>query len=98
MMFQMLQATSHYSCVATNDMHLHLRQFLEVARNFKIHGVTHDFRLSLFPYSPMDKAKGCLNSLKPNSIATWKNLVEKFLVKHFPLVKNIKMRNEITSF
>ncbi|KAK2354700.1 hypothetical protein QL285_092185 [Trifolium repens] len=99
MMFQMLQTIGQFSGAATYDPHLHLKQFLEVASKFKIPGITDDaFRLRLFPYSLRDRAKGWLNSLEPNSIATWNALAEKFLAKYFPPVKNAKMRNEITSF
>ncbi|MCI40077.1 hypothetical protein A2U01_0061309, partial [Trifolium medium] len=39
MMFQMLQTVGQFSGTATDDPHLHLKQFLEVASNFKIPGV-----------------------------------------------------------
>ena len=75
MMFQMLQTTGQYSGSPHEDPHLHLRQFLDVADNFKIPGVTDDaFRLRLFPYSLRDRAKSWLNSLEPNSISTWNAL------------------------
>lgn len=58
MMFQMLQVIGEYSRAAIKDPYLHFRQFLEVASNFKINGITDDtFRLMLFPYSLRDKAK-----------------------------------------
>ncbi|CAL5199950.1 unnamed protein product [Lathyrus oleraceus] len=99
MMFQMLQAIGQYSGSANDDPHRHLRQFLEVASNFKIPSISDDvFWLWLFPYSLRGRAKSWLNSLKPNSIATWNALTEKFLAKYFPPVKNAKMRNEITFF
>jgi hypothetical protein len=80
MMFQMLQTVGQFSGAATDDPHLHLKQFLEVASNFMIPGITDDaFRLRLFPYSLRDRAKSWLNSLKPNSIATWNALAENFL-------------------
>lgn len=52
----------------------------------------------LFPYSLRDRAKSWLNSLEANSTATWNALYEKFVAKYFPLVKNSKMKYEITSF
>ena len=39
-----------------------------------------------------------LNSLLPNSVKSWDELVEKFLMKYFPPTKNAKLRNDITSF
>ncbi|XP_058753187.1 uncharacterized protein LOC131626388 [Vicia villosa] len=95
----MLQTTGQYSVSPNEDPHLHLRQVLDVASNFKILGVTDDaFGLRIFAYSLRDRAKSWLNFLEPNFIATWNDLVEKFLAKYFPPSKNTKMRNEITSF
>ena len=55
MMFQMLQTVGQFNGLPHKDPHLHLKQFLEVASNFKISGVTDDaFRLRLFPYSLKD--------------------------------------------
>ena len=57
MMFQMLQTVGQFSGLPHEDSHLHLKQFLEVASNFKILGVTDDaFKLRLFPYSLKDRA------------------------------------------
>ena len=71
MMFQMLKAIGQYSGVVNEDPHLHLRHFLELASNFKITRIINDdFRLKLFSYSLMDRAKHWLDSLEPISIAT----------------------------
>lgn len=71
---------------------------MKVSINFKIHGVTDDsFRLNMFPYSLRDRTKSWHKSLEPNSIATWNDL-SKFLANYFPLVNNVKIRNEIISF
>lgn len=57
-MFQILEAISQYSSDANEDPHLHLRQFLEVASNFKIPGISGDAsRLRLLPYPSRDRAK-----------------------------------------
>ncbi|KAL5561694.1 hypothetical protein UlMin_031441 [Ulmus minor] len=99
MMFQMLQTVGQFSGLPHEDPHLHLKQFLEVASNFKIPGVSDDaFRLRLFPYSLKDRAKVWLNSLEPKSVTSWNGLAEKFLTKYFPPTKNARMRNDITSF
>ena len=55
MMFQMLQTVGQFNGLPHEDPHLHLKQFLDVASNFKIPGVTDDaFKLRLFPYSLKD--------------------------------------------
>ncbi|KAL5571470.1 hypothetical protein UlMin_021067 [Ulmus minor] len=64
-----------------------------------INGVTYDIlKLKLFPYSLRDRARAWLNSLPSDSITTWNDLAEKFLMKYFPPTKNAKLRNDITSF
>ena len=66
---------------------------------FKIVGATQDaLRLRFFPYSLRDRVRAWLNSLPYDSITTWNELADKFLMKYFPLIKNAKLRNEITSF
>lgn len=66
-------------------------EFLEVASNFKIPGVTgvtgvtdDAFRLRIFPYSPRGRTKNLLNSLKSISIATWNDLIGNILAKYSP--------------
>ncbi|XP_024032803.1 uncharacterized protein LOC112095314 [Morus notabilis] len=95
----MLQTVGQFSGMATEDPHIHLRQFMEVSDAFKLPGVTEDtLRLKLFPYSLRDRARVWLNSLLPDSVTSWDELAEKFLMKYFPPTKNAKLRNDITSF
>lgn len=64
------------------DPHLHLGKFLDVANNFKIHIIIDGaFRLRLFPCSLRDRGNNWLKSLESNSIATWNDLAEKFIVE-----------------
>ncbi|KAH9697932.1 hypothetical protein KPL71_023814 [Citrus sinensis] len=98
-MFQMLQTVGQFNGLPNEDPHLHLKLFLEVSDAFKIAGATQDaLRLRLFPYSLRDRARVWLNSLPSDSITTWNELADKFLMKYFPSTKNAKLRNEITSF
>ncbi|KAL5568444.1 hypothetical protein UlMin_025019 [Ulmus minor] len=98
-MFQMLQTAGQFSGLATEDPHLHLRLFMEVADTFKINGVTYDIlKLKLFPYSSRDRARAGLNSIPSDSITTWNDLAEKFLMRYFPPTKNAKLQNDITFF
>ena len=91
----MLQTIGQFSREITDDPHLHLKKFTEVAENFKISGIEYDgFKLWLFPYSLIGIDKACLNSLDQ----TLTSHGEKFVVKYFPLVLNAKKRNDITSF
>ena len=88
-MFQMLQTVGQFGGLATEDPHLHLHLFMEVSDTFKLPGVTEEaLRLKLFPYSLRDRARAWLNSLPPDSVATWDDLAERFLKKYFPSTKN----------
>ncbi|KAH9667508.1 hypothetical protein KPL70_021064 [Citrus sinensis] len=99
MMFQMLQTVGQFNGLPSEDLHLHLKLFLEVSDTFKIAGASQEaLRLILFPFSLRDRARAWLNSLPPDSITTWNDLADKFLMKYFPPTKNAKLRNEITSF
>ena len=92
MMFQMLQTVGQFNGPPDEDPHLHLKLFLEVSDAFKIAGATQNaLRLRLFPYSLRDRARAWLNSLPSDSITTWNELADKFLMKYFPPTKNAKL-------
>ena len=98
-MFQMLQTAGQFNGLSSEDLHLHLKLFLEVSDAFKIVGASQKaMRLRLFPFSLRDRARAWLNYLPPDSITTWNDLAGKLLVKYFPPTKNAKLRNEITFF
>ena len=66
---------------------------------FRIVGASQEtLRLRLFLFSLIDQVRAWLNSLRLDSITTWNDLADKFLMKYFPPTKNVKLRNEITSF
>ena len=72
---------------------------------FKVNGVINDaIRLRLFSFSLKDKTKAWLNSLLAGSITNWNILeivnilAQKFLAKYFPLIKTVKLHNDITNF
>ncbi|KAH9792490.1 hypothetical protein KPL71_004147 [Citrus sinensis] len=93
------QPVGQFNRLPNEDPHLHLKLFLELSDAFKIAGATQDaLRLRLFPYSLRDRARAWLNLLPSDSITTWNELADKFLMKYFPPTKNAKLQNEITSF
>ena len=76
-----------------------LKLFLEVSNAFKIAGASQEsLRLRLFSFSLRDRVRAWLNSLPLDSITTWNDLPDKFLMKYFPPTKNAKVMNEITYF
>ena len=85
--------------MSIEDPHLHLRVFMEVYDAFKILGVpAYALRIKLFPFSLRDKARSWLNTLLTNSVTSWKDLGEKFLLKFFPPTKNAQLKTDITGF
>ena len=99
MMFQMLQTMGQFNELPNENPHLHFKLFLKVSDAFKIAGAKQDaLRLRLFSYFLRDRAMAWLNSLPYDSITTWNELADKFLMKYFPPTKNAKLRNEISSF
>ena len=99
MIFHMLQIVGQFNGLSSEDHHLHLKVFLDVNDTFKVAGASREaLRLILFPFSLIDRVRALLNSLPPDSITTWSDLTDKFLMKYFPPTKNVKLKNEITSF
>ena len=78
---------------------MHIRNFIEICDTFKFNNVSEDaVKLSLFPFSLRDKAKGWLHSLPARSITTWEELAQKFLTKFLPMAKTAAIRNALTQF
>ncbi|XP_024025398.1 uncharacterized protein LOC112092750 [Morus notabilis] len=97
-MLQMIQAIQ-FNGLPNEDPNAHIINFLEICDTVKYNGVNDEaLRLRLFPFSLRDKAKSWLNSLPPNSITSWEDLVQKFLSKFFPPAKTVKMCIEINNF
>ena len=77
----------------------HLTSFIEVCDTVKYNGVIEEaLRLRLFPLSLSDRAKHWLTSQPPDSITSWNNLVQKFLIKFFPPAKISQLVQEINTF
>ena len=55
-------------------------------------------RLRLFPFSLRGQALEWLESLPPNTINNWNQMVEQFLLKYFPPDKTAKYRAKIIGF
>ena len=78
---------------------MHLTNFIEVCDTVKYNGVTEEaLRLRLFSLSLGDRAKHWLTSQPPDSITSWNDLVQKFLIKFFPPEKIAQLVQEINTF
>ena len=78
---------------------MHVTNFIEVCDTIKYNDVTEEaLRLRLFLLSLGDRAKHWLKSQPPDSITSWKDLVQKFLTKFFPPAKIAQLVQKINTF
>ena len=67
------------------DPYAHLATYIEICNTIRLAGVPEDaIQLSLFSFSLSREAKRRLHSFKGNSLKTWDEVVEKFIMKYFP--------------
>jgi hypothetical protein len=95
----MIQNNVQFSGLADEDPSDHIQRFVRVCDTFKIQGMIDDaIKLRLFPFSLSLKASGWLNGLTQDSITTWEDLANKFLLRNFPPAKTAKLRVKIHAF
>nr|GEY88992.1 reverse transcriptase domain-containing protein [Tanacetum cinerariifolium] len=81
------------------DPHAHIRWFNKIMSTIKYKDVPNtSIKLMLSPFSIEGAARIWLEKEPPRSIATWEDLVSKFINQFFPPSKTINLRNEITNF
>ena len=91
----MVQA-SPFCGKAFEDANAHLQNFLVVSNTINPRGTTlDDFRLRLFPFSLLEKAKTWFYSNK-EAFTTWEACSNAFLAKYFPVGKTNALRNRIS--
>lgn len=57
-----------------------------------------ELRFTLFPFIRRDEAKRWANSLEHREVSTWGDLIDKFMKKFFPSVKNVKRMQDLMLF
>ncbi|KAH9658022.1 hypothetical protein KPL70_023327 [Citrus sinensis] len=88
-----------FSGLENEDPYNHLNDFHAICQTFKYENFSDDdVKLRLFPFSLKDRARSWLNTLLANSIASWEQMVTKFLNKYFPVHKTNAIRREISEF
>ena len=98
MTLQMLQNILFHGLPSENS-NMDLSNFIEVCDTIKFNGVTEEaLKLRLFPFSLGDRAKHWLTSQPPDSITSWNDLVQKFLIKFFKPAKIAQLVQEINTY
>ncbi|KAH0709383.1 hypothetical protein KY284_010810 [Solanum tuberosum] len=98
-MVQLLHTNRQFTSLSHEDPTVHIQNFLEISDTYTLARVNVDYvRLTLFPFSMLGEAKRWLNSEPANSITSWDDLAQKFLITFFPSRKTTKLRSDILSF
>ncbi|GAU21459.1 hypothetical protein TSUD_32900 [Trifolium subterraneum] len=78
---------------------IHLARFYEACGYTDPTGVSEsNKKLRLFPLSLTGRANDWIDTLPPNTIATWDELELKFRERYFPIHKFLERRNDLTNF
>lgn len=95
----MLTTGGQFGGSAQEDLHLHLKSFLDVCNKFVILGVIAEkLQIIISPNSCGMLQRCGLNSQLAGSITTWAELTEKFMEKYFPPTTTSKLQLEIMIF
>nr|GEZ45943.1 hypothetical protein [Tanacetum cinerariifolium] len=79
--------------------HTCINNFKRITSTLKFRDVPNDvIKLMMFPYSLKGSARRWYDKEPPNSILTWKDLVNKFVNQFFPPSKTTHLKNEISRF
>nr|GEZ35488.1 reverse transcriptase domain-containing protein [Tanacetum cinerariifolium] len=97
-LLQLVQANPYHGFERENP-HTHINNFKRYTSTLKFRDVPNDgIKLMMFPYSLEGNARVWYDKEPPNSILTWKDLVNKFVNQFFPPSKTTHLKNEISRF
>nr|GEU65039.1 TBC1 domain family member 15-like isoform X1 [Tanacetum cinerariifolium] len=95
---QLVQANPYHGFERENP-HTHFNNFKRITSTLKFTDVPNDvIKLMMYPYSLEGTARVRYDKEPPNSILTWKDLVNKFMNQFFPPSKTTHLKNEISHF
>jgi hypothetical protein len=95
----MFQHLPTFHGMESENPYQHLKDFEEYCMTCKEANQNEEImKLKLFPFSLKDKGKLWLNSLRANSIPSWKELQQEFLKKFFPVHRTNALRRAISNF
>ncbi|XP_071705211.1 uncharacterized protein [Rutidosis leptorrhynchoides] len=95
----LIKEECHFNGTIEEDAYQHLRNFASMRTLFKYNQIEDEhIYLTLFSWTLKGEAKDWFNQLAERKIATWDQMVEKFLKRFFPPSKMIRLQNEINQF
>ncbi|KAF9684228.1 hypothetical protein SADUNF_Sadunf04G0096100 [Salix dunnii] len=95
----MIQLLPTFHGMDSENPYIHIKEFEEVCNTFIDRTCTEEtIRLKLFPFSLKDKAKLWLNSPRPMSIGTWREMQAEFLKKYFPTHRTTALQRQMMNF
>ncbi|XP_057760563.1 uncharacterized protein LOC130980939 [Arachis stenosperma] len=95
----LVQNNCSYGGGAQEDPNQHLNTFLRICNTVKSNSVHPDtYKLLLFPFSLRDKATKWLESFSKESLTTWEDVVNKFIVRFYPPQRINRLRAEVQTF
>ncbi|XP_021751339.1 uncharacterized protein LOC110717002 [Chenopodium quinoa] len=95
---RMVQA-EQFSGSPSEDPIEYLDRFLELCAMIQTNQVSQEYiRMHLFRQSLAGRAKKWLKQVKPNSLTTWREIVQAFLKRFISEEKTAEMRRKIASF
>ena len=78
---QILHSNGQFTGLSYKDPTIHIQNFHEISDTYTPTRENKDYvRLTLLPFSLLGEAKRWLNSDPTNSITTWNDLAQKFLI------------------
>ncbi|XP_057785415.1 uncharacterized protein LOC131002941 [Salvia miltiorrhiza] len=88
-----------YHGMPSEDALNFIRDVCTQVQTFPLLNITEDqLTLKCFQYALKDRARSWLLSLPPNSITTWNEACEKFMLKYYPNHKTQELRTKIMEF
>nr|GEX00118.1 DNA-directed DNA polymerase [Tanacetum cinerariifolium] len=97
-LLQLVQANKFHGFERDNP-HTHISNFKRMTATLKYKDVSNDdIKIMLFPYSFEGAARIWYEKEPPNSILTWNDLLNKFVIQFFPPSKTTHLKNEISRF
>nr|GEV50931.1 reverse transcriptase domain-containing protein [Tanacetum cinerariifolium] len=97
-LLQLVQSNPYHGFERENP-HTHINNFKRITSTLKFRDVPNDvIKLMMFPYSLERTASVWYDKEPPNSILTWKDLINKFVNQFFPPSKTTHLKNEISHF